>query len=283
MLAPAHRLSTPPIVTAQLSYLALGETRPVSYAFEPPAGTPWESAVHLPCSVPVNDTRGVRTAIEREGFELRDAPTQVRNFLDEHEVRQVYHAEASELALAVTGAQHAFVFDHLVRKRSHGSGELNFGRSGVRGQAAANGRIHNDYTEASGAKRLELVLGDEAACRKVRRFSIVNVWRSIKAPVLDTPLALLDARSLSARDLVVGEVRYPNRTGEIYQATPSPWHRWSYFSAMDCHEVLIFKQYDSQLSGMSRFTLHAAFDHPHAPADAVPRESIELRCLVTYD
>jgi hypothetical protein len=51
---------------------------------------------------------------------------------------------------------------------------------------------------------------------------------------------------------------------------------------MDRHEALVFKQYDSQVSGVARFTPHAAFDLPDVPADAPLRESIEIRCLVTY-
>ena len=132
-----------------------------------------------------------------------------------------------------------------------------------------------------GRKRLGMVLADATA--RVRRYSIVNVWRSIKGPVQDTPLAVCDARTVMASDLVVSEVRYPRRTGEIYVATHSPLHRWSHFSAMDRHEALVFKQYDSQVSGVARFTLHAAFDLPAVPPDAPLRESIELRCLVVHD
>ena len=52
---------------------------------------------------------------------------------------------------------------------------------------------------------------------------------------------------------------------------------------MDRHEALVFKQYDSQVSGVARFTPHAAFDHPDTLLDAPLRESIELRCLVIYE
>lgn len=58
---------------------------------------------------------------------------------------------------------------------------------------------------------------------------------------------------------------------------------WSYFSEMDRHEALVFKQYDSQLSGVARFTPHTAFDLPDIPPDAPLRQSIELRCLVVYE
>jgi hypothetical protein len=127
------------------------------------------------------------------------------------------------------------------------------------------------------------VLTDPRAASGVGRYAIVNIWRSIKGPVLDTPLAVCDARSVSAADLVVSEVRYPDRSGEIYLLRHSRRHRWFTFPAMDRHEALVFKQYDSQVSGAARYTPHAAFDHPDTPADAPLRESIEVRCLVVYE
>ena len=197
-------------------------------------------------------------------------------------MRRRYYPEALDLALAVTGARRGFVFDHLVRRREASRPALGFGRGLGEGRPGANGRIHNDYTEASGRRRLELVITEARERAAVGRFAIVNLWRSIKGPVLDTPLALCDARTIDARELVAADVRYPRRTGEIYLVTRSPRHRWSYFPAMDRHEALIFKQYDSQPNGVARFVPHAAFDHPDTPPDAPLRESIELRCLVVY-
>jgi hypothetical protein len=51
---------------------------------------------------------------------------------------------------------------------------------------------------------------------------------------------------------------------------------------MDRHEALVFKQYDSQVSGVACFTPHSAFDLPDIPPAAPLRRSIEIRCLVTY-
>ncbi|MDI1269429.1 MAG: CmcJ/NvfI family oxidoreductase [Polaromonas sp.] len=276
---------SPSRVVAALSYLKSTSETPCSYAYEPPPGIPWENSEYELQQIPIVDARSAAhsSSINHEGFELWDAPTTVKDFLDEDAVRTIYYREASELALAVTGAQHAYVFDHLVRRREPDRAALSFGRRGADGRAAANGRIHNDYTEASGRKRLDLVLTDSKAASQVKRYAIVNVWRSIKGPVLDTPLAVCDARTLVISDLVRSEVRYPRRTGEIYQAVYSPLHRWSYYSEMDRHEALVFKQYDSQISGVARFVPHAAFDHPDAPPDAPLRESIELRCLVVYE
>ena len=99
--------------------------------------------------------------------------------------------------------------------------------------------------------------------------------------MVDTPLALCDARSVRPEDLVATELRYPDRTGEISLLRHRPEHVWSYVSEMRRDEVLLFKQYDSD-RGVARFVPHAAFDHPAMPLDAPPRQSIEARVLVTF-
>lgn len=215
------------MVHAQLSYLVPGEAKPVHYAYEPPPGEPWESGRYEAWSVGIGDARmlGGHTSIQREGFELWDAPTALRNYRDADEVRRVYYPELEALATSVTGGQRAYVFDHLVRQREPDQGPLNFGRS-MRGQPAApNARIHTDYTEQSGQRRLGLVLGTDLPAGSAPRYCIVNVWRSLRGPVLDTPLAICDARSVDVCDLVEAEVRYPRRNGEIYLAVHASRHR----------------------------------------------------------
>jgi hypothetical protein len=278
-----HKL---PSVTARLGYLQPTAERPYEYACEPPAGTPWQNCEYDMRAMQITDARSFSAApsVHREGFELRDAPSDVTDFEDEKAIVKVYYEEMADLACRVTGAARAYVFDHLVRKREAGRPALTFGRRGNNQKVASNGRVHNDYTEESGPRRMRQVLQDaDAAAAAAGRYSIVNIWRSIAGPIVDTPLAVVDSRTVFAADLVAGEVRYAGRTGEIYLLTHSSRHRWSYYSAMDRHEALVFKQFDSQLGGVARYTPHAAFDLPDAPAGAPLRESIELRCLVVYD
>lgn len=272
-------------VWANMSYVRPTNERPHSYAYQPPQGLPWESHEYETHFVSIRDARHelIQPSIDREGFQLINAPTEVVDFMDEEEVKSTYYKEARDLVLSVTHAKEAYVFDHLVRRRDPHEVALSFGKRRIDAPAPANGRIHNDYTETSGRRRLPLAIVDANVSSKVKRFSIVNVWRSIRGPVLDTPLALCDARTVNASDLVVCDVRYESRTGEIYLSSFSESHRWSYFSKMDLDEALIFKQYDSQVNGVTRFTPHAAFDHPDTPRGTPPRESIELRCLVTYN
>lgn len=291
-LVPRHRVTgmrslrfgSSPSTLAWLDYLRAESPRPVSYACEPPPGTPWENVDYDAYPVLVQDIRQFPSPphIDREGFELWHAPSAVGDFLDDEEVRATYYPELQEIALAATGATRAYVFDHLVRRREEGRPTLGFGRSARGGTAAANGRIHNDYTEASGQRRLALVVTDPHALLAVRRHAIVNIWRPTRRPVLDTPLALCDARTVAPEDLVPAEVRYANRTGEIYMLRHSPRHRWCYASALEPHEALVFKQYDSRTDGVARFTPHSAFDQPVHPATPL-RESIEARVLVVYE
>jgi len=275
--------SRAPAVTAGLNYLVPMAEHPYTYMYEPPAGQAWQNCEYRESSARIADARACASppTIEVEGFTLRDAPTAVSDFRDERAVRSRYYAETAELAKYVTGADHADIFDHLVRQREPGRPRLEFGRK-IASRPGAAGRVHNDYSEASGRGRFDLVVSDHPRAADVRRWAIVNIWRSIRAKVEDTPLALCDARTISAADLVATELRYPDRTGETYLVQHGVPHRWAYFSEMDRHEALVFKQDDSQMSGVARFTPHCAFDLPEIAADAPLRESIEVRCLVTY-
>jgi hypothetical protein len=270
----------PGAVIAPLLYLGRCPDVPISYVGRPPPGMPADNCEYVARPVVIHDARDTSgfLDLDRNGFELWHAPSGVGDFLDEHEVGRRYYPEVAELALAATGGDEAHVFDHLLRRREFGRPPMTLGvRAGP--FAGPAGRVHVDYTEVSGAGRFGMVLGGR---RPKGRIAIVNVWRSIgSAPVLDTPLALCDARSVGAGDLVSGELRYPARTGEIYLLRHRPEHRWSYVSEMRREEALVFKQYDSD-RGVARFVPHAAFDHPQMPPGALPRQSIEARVLVTF-
>ena len=95
-------------------------------------------------------------------------------------------------------------------------------------------------------------------------------------------LAVCDAQTVKAGQLVPADLVYPDRTGEIYSVIFNPAHRWFYTSEMQADEVLLLKCYDSKTDGRARFAPHTAFIDPTTPANAQPRESIELRTLVFH-
>jgi hypothetical protein len=267
-------------VSATLEYLQSSLHKPTTYMLAPPGGHTWETGDYRAMPVTIRNGRGRvdGPTLEREGFQLCRAPTAMREFTRREEIQSLYYAEMEALALALSGASRAIVFDHLVRRRAPGTLTPFGAREGARPGAAS--RVHCDFTPSSAQRRLHLEMQARGIAH-VERFAIVNLWRSTRLPVLDAPLAVCDARTVLASDLVAADIVYPTRTGEIFEVLYNPAHAWSYFHAMEFDEVLLFKQFDSA-DGMACHTPHAAFAHPATPCGTPPRESIEIRCLVIY-
>jgi len=268
-----------PRVEAGLLYLQPTSDKPRSLEFEPPPGVARTTAVYREHTVAIRDVRPVATTVslEREGFQLVTAPTTVADFADEEAIRTRYYDEARVLLRKLTGASRVVVFDHTIRRRVPGSNDRG---TGVPRQPVP--RVHNDYTVKSGPQRVRDLLGDEAEALLQKRFSVINLWRPIRGPIQDSPLAVSDAGSIADGDLVATDLVYPDRVGEIYYVKFNPAHRWFYAPAMRTDEVMLIKCYDSADDGRARFVPHSAFVDPTTPAGAPPRESIELRTLVFY-
>jgi hypothetical protein len=267
------------VTEAAMHYMVPMRERPYNFTFEPPAGEARSNAVYRPYRVLVHDLRPIAAglSLDREGFALARHPSAVHDFYDEDELRRVYYPEAERLVAAATGGSEIMVFDHTIRCRIPGLEDRT--KPGPRQPVP---RVHVDYTVKSGPQRVRDLLGDAAAARLRRRFAIVNVWRPIRGPLRDLPLAVCDAGSVAQGDLVATDQIYPDRRGEIYYVVHNPEHRWYYAPAMERDEALLLKCYDSALDGTARFAPHAAFEDPNAPADVLPRESIELRTLVFF-
>lgn len=217
-------------------------------------------------------------SLDREGFLLTPHASAVGDFYDDGAIAVVYEPEVKDLVRRATGAARVEIFDHTRRSASQAVQQARR----IREPASI---IHNDYTARSGPQRLRDHFADapeEAAALLARRFAIVNVWRSIRGPVLSAPVALCDAASVAPGDLVSVERQAKERIGEIQQAVYNPAHRWYYFPAMQPDEALLIKTYDSASDGRARFTLHTSFDDPGVAADAPPRESLETRCFVFF-
>jgi hypothetical protein len=229
-------------------------------------------------AVDVHDARRElpSSSLDAEGFCLVSQKTAVDDFYDDEQVRSTYHDEIKALLIATTGANRVEIFDDTRRTSS------------LRQQQAKSIRepaeiVHNDYTAGSGVKRLHDLFPDEAEALAQRRFAIINVWRSIAGTIFDHPLVLCDATTVAPDDLIAVERRAEERIGELQVSLPNAKQRWYYFPQMQMDEALLFKTFDSEMDGRTRFTIHSSFKDSNAPTDAPPRESIETRCLVFFD
>lgn len=266
-------------ITATLSYLVPGVARPIYIASRGGADAAMDIGAEFEQrALALRDGRAATPApsLDREGFCLLAHVAPVDDFYDLEPGRDNYESSIRALVLAATGGVDALVFDHTLRSDSRA----------VRGQRTTRepaAVIHNDYTDASAEQRLRDLLPVAEAERRLRnRYAIVNVWRSIAGPALNSPLALCDAATLAPADLVASERRAAERIGELELVTYNPAHRWFYYPGITRDEALLIKTFDSATDGRARRAVHTAFDNPAAPADAPPRESIESRLLVFF-
>ena len=276
--SPSPERGEPTRVAGSFNYLAATRERPQYFIQEPatgPSSRPRpESEKH---TVPVYNGRLVATPphLDREGIELVRQRSAVRDFYDAGEVRSVYYPEVAALLRRVTGATEVFVFDHNVRCAPMDARGENGARSPVK-------FAHNDYTLQSGPQRVRDLLPDRADALLQHRFAVINVWRPIRGPVQEHPLAVCDAKTMERDDFIATDLVYRDRVGEIYSVAFRERHRWLYFPQMESDEAILLKCYDSAEDGRARFTAHSAFEDPTSPPDAPPRESIEARSLVFF-
>ena len=273
------RTESLPFVTAELNYLAPTAGKPRTYAFDPPPGELKTTALPESHQVPIFNARAIADSfsLDREGFALARHPTRVKDFYDDEEVRAVYYPAAEAFIRATLKADRVFIFDHTVRRRVAGAPDV---RGGGPRQPAT--RVHVDQTVNSGVNRFREHLPDDADELLRGRVQVINLWRPIRGPLRDSPLAMADGSTVAEDDLVASDLIYPNRRGETYSVKYNPSHRWFYFPEMTSDEALLLKCYDSATDGRTRFGPHTAFVDPTTPTNATPRESIELRALVFH-
>jgi hypothetical protein len=224
--------------------------------------------------VPIYNARPLADwlSLDIEGFVLKRCATAVSNFYDPAQVLSIYYPEVEQLVKEASGATRVVAFEHDVRCAA----KARQGMSAVREPVKV---VHDDYTEKSSPERVRLYIPKEADLLLRSRYEVINVWRPIDGPVEEAPLAICDARSISAEEVL------PTAEGvkhEVYIFNFSPRHRWFYFPNMDNQEVLLFKCFDSLSDGRARLTAHTAFDDPTTPPNARPRESIEVRTLAFF-
>ncbi|HEY7688168.1 MAG TPA: CmcJ/NvfI family oxidoreductase, partial [Dongiaceae bacterium] len=251
--------------------------------YDPPPGVPRRDAIFAEHVVPIRDARPLIPvlSLDREGFQLVRHDTQVRDFYDEDELKRVYYPEVEELVKEVAGAVRVQIFDHTLRNGA--VPERPTEKEGEQLIREPVFRVHNDYTEKSAPQRVRDIMGAEADDLLNRRFAIINVWRPLRGPVEEKPLALCDARSVSPGDWIATDLLYPDRTGEIYYVAHNPAQRWFYFPKMMREEAVLLKCFDSATDGRARFIPHTAFADPTSPPNAPPRESIEIRTIAFFD
>jgi len=116
--------------------------------------------------------RAPEFSLDQNGFVFIRQGTAVTDFFDNERVEAVYYPELERLVTEVSGAFRAVVYDHTLRSADKDGREARLVREPVP-------YAHNDYTEASGPRRLRELLPemllDEADVLLENRFAIIQV------------------------------------------------------------------------------------------------------------
>jgi hypothetical protein len=230
--------------------------------------------------------RGVETSprdsmsllLDGPGFFLINAPSAVNDWTDKDEVGRIYYDEARALVQALLpSAEVRPITSHTFRNEDI---KEHYWVDGIQYGPCAE-FVHNDYADflTSDHQGVEKSFADVMDMPLDKRVIGVNVWRSVSTePLARFPLAVCDRTSIDRGDLVYSLNPNAPKPFNAHYCTPSPAHRWYYYSNMSKDEALVFTTYDSHPADGELFrpTLHTAVRIPGSEGQT-RRESVEVR------
>ncbi|KND90092.1 hypothetical protein TOPH_05322, partial [Tolypocladium ophioglossoides CBS 100239] len=225
--------------------------------------------------------------LDRNGFEVSTSipmSLEYEEFRDPSKVRDVYSENVKAALLEMTGAESAHVLHQMQIRRRHPSfPEKSRGSKEAETDQPVQG-VHCDYTPRQAYESVRTAFGDEKANEiwNERRVQIIQVWRPLRGPVVDWPLAVCDSNSINKEsDLVATDNVWSYAVFETYNVLHNPKHAWYYISKQTSEDVLLFKGFDNA-KGVSTFCAHAAFHLKEVKDVSEMRESVECAILLMY-
>ena len=266
-------------VRATMQYTVDNGVAPDYYFYEPEASVKVNPPGTDPHEVEIQNAwpRVAGLSADREGFELHDFAARFDQYDDDASVHATFYPQVVDFVKRHSGARRVVVFDHTIRKRL--PADL---KQQTSVQRPAVMLVHSDYTPASGPQRVRDIVPEDADQLLTRRVAFYNVWKPLYRRVEELPLAMIDAQTQENGDLLRMDLKYRERTGEIYVLSHYPKHRWYYFPLMEASQALLLKTYDSETDGRARFMGHSAFEDPTTPPGAPKRESNEVRTMAFF-
>ena len=226
----------------------------------------------------VTDARARAPTLDGAGFTLISHRSAVADFGDRPALEAIYRPEIVALVQQLSGADLVLVGSPGILRFSERSPQ-----SGVLDNSRPARFAHVDVSYTTAAAFAQRAA---PAKRVMARFVHYNIWRALSAPPQDVPLAVCDARSVAAADLIAADAIFdspgkPEWSFEGLVLAHAAVHRWYWFPDMHPDEALVFKTHDSDRT-RAHCVPHVAFDHSACPAHAAPRASIEMRALALW-
>ena len=216
------------------------------------------------------DGRRAPPTLDAEGFALVDHAADAESI--------TYHEAVGALIKAKTRADSVVISAPGVKRFSERSALAGTGNNSMPARFA-----HVDISDATAA---DFSARSTPEGKPYRRAAHYNIWRVLSAPPQDVPLAVCDARSWIASDMILADAIFddpekPEWSFEGLVVAHNPAHRWVWFPDMTAGEAIIFKTHDSDPAA-PHCVPHVAFDNPVCPSNAPPRASIEMRAIAYW-
>ncbi|KAK3328634.1 hypothetical protein B0T19DRAFT_385213 [Cercophora scortea] len=276
-------------ITSELGFLArhamYKTVKPYSLRFTPPESLPRQNLEIEKKEVTIHDARSLNPTLDVHGFTLTRIPTRMRyeDFRDHDKIETVYANELQSHLKNLLQAPHVRVIDYVVRRR-HPEFPISTGEDYESQQPAA--LIHLDFSHDEAIHMLKTLCGDSAYEIMRHRWQLINLWRPLRGPVFDWPLAICDARTFDQdRDAQAADAVYPEWAYENVLVHHHPDQRWYYFHGMEESETMLFKCTDGDKLAVGGCP-HGAFPNPWSESattsSSMPRESVESRAFVMW-
>ncbi|EME42540.1 hypothetical protein DOTSEDRAFT_155389 [Dothistroma septosporum NZE10] len=233
--------------------------------------------------VDVRDLRGQEQNANLDdcGFEVWKLRSSMlyEQFDDPDAINSIYVAEVKKHLMEASGTDHIEIIRVRVRRR-HPQFPKSSGEAYAHHQPST--AAHIDTTRDS-ATTMAQRYGDEVTkASSTRHFKILNLWKPLRGPVQDWPLAVCDARTVKhERDVAEATILHQDRKNHNCQVHFDEDQQWYYLRHQDPHEVLVFRQYDSRFDSNNGVP-HSSFASPATPESAPARESVEVMAILYF-
>jgi len=140
-------------------------------------------------------------------------------------------------------------------------------------------QVHVDQSPRAALHRIQVHCEDVDRLLQ-GRVRVINLWRPLRGPVQDYPLAVCDGSTICEDDLVECDQVRRKFFGATNYAHYNEEQKWYFLSNQQPDEAFLFKIFDSSSDVNASSCPHVSFKHPSCPRDALPRKSVEVRALV---
>ncbi|MCJ1361286.1 hypothetical protein MMC16_000384 [Acarospora aff. strigata] len=207
------------------------------------------NVVFEPKEIVVQNIRGREADLDldHQGFIVRRL-TEIPDLkdLDTTIVESVYLPAMEKLLRAeVEGVDRVFFFDWRLRSSSVPTADVTVNLKDLSAKLGPANIVHVDQAPVASLNRVRKHLAKEADHLLEGRVRIINLWRPIKNPVEDWPLAICDGSTIDMEDLIETDTVRRDYIGSNMFALHRETQAWYYLHKQQADEVLIFKQFDS--------------------------------------